>query len=230
MHPLHRHNHLHSRRITDVYHHVVCRHRIEVEVWPPRAEVHFQDDSMCNPALKQTRFEAVIINSEQGCLWEVRRLDGSPGLGSIDETGVYHAPAKGSLVSGATEVIVATAREDRLRKAFAWVTLVGVGPQAAVVPSINVFPKSVNLYYWSGAGNQYIDAANKQREFRAILYDGTGAINWFVNGAPVGSGDWFHYQAPNTGSGAVVKVRAQLAGQPSVFDEATVLQLNYSWP
>jgi hypothetical protein len=228
--PRHRHNHLHGRRVTDVYHQIVCRHRIEVEVWPPRAEVHFQDDPLANSALKQTRFEAVVINSEQGYLWEVRQPDGSPGLGSIDETGIYRAPAKGSLTNGATEVIVATAREDRLRKAYAWVTLVGIGAQPAEVPSINIFPKSVNLYYWSGASNKYIDAANKQREFLAILYDGAGAIDWLVNGAPSGSGDWLLYQAPNTGSGAVVKVRAQLAGQPSVFDEATVLQLNYSWP
>jgi hypothetical protein len=219
-----------GRRITDVYHRIICRHQVEVEIWPPRAEVHFLDDWTANPADKQVRFEATIVNSDQGVLWEVHQPDGSPGIGTIDATGLYTPPNKGFTGSGATEIVVATAREDRLRKAFSWVTLVGVGPQAAAIPSIGIYPKNINLYYWSGASNQYMDVSNKLRQFRAILYDGTGTIDWFVNGAASGSGDWFVYQAPGTGGGAVVTVRAQLSGQPSVFDEASVVELNYSWP
>jgi hypothetical protein len=224
------HHHGAERRITDVYHRIVCRHQVEVEVWPPRAEVHFLDDWTANPADKQVRFEASVLNSDQGVLWEVHQPDGSPGLGTIDVTGLYTPPAKSFTASGATELIVATAREDRLRKAFAWVTLVGTGPQPSAIPSIGIYPKNLNLYYRSGASNQYMDASNKMRQFHAILYDGGGTIDWFVNGTASGSGDWFLYQASGSGSGAVVTVRAQLAGQPSVFDEARIVELNYSWP
>ena len=229
-HPHHRHHRFAGRQVTDVYHRIVCRHQVEVEVWPPRADVRFLDDWTADPAGKQARFEATVFNSDQGYLWDVRRPDGSPGLGSIDVTGLYTPPAKGSIASGTTELIVATAREDSLRKAFAWVTLVGVGPQPAATPSIEVYPKNLNLYYWSGASNQYIDASNKLRQFRAVLYDGAGTIDWFVNGAASGSGDWFLYQMPNTGGGGLVTVRAQLSGQPSVFDEARIVELNYFWP
>ena len=228
------HHHGHRRSggplIADVYHRLVSRHRVEIEVWPPRAQVHFRDDWLANPADKQIRFEAIVYNSAQGFLWEVHRPDGSTGLGTIDETGVYHPPVKGSLASGTTEVIVATAREDRLRKAYAWLTLVGEGPEPAAVASIDISPRRVNLYYWQGASNQYIDASNKMREFHATLHNGSGTIQWLVDGTLSATGDWFLYQVPNSGGAAVVRVRAQLAAQPSVFDEARVLQLNYSWP
>ncbi len=228
MHP-HKHPH-HRERITDVYHRIVCRHQVEIEVWPPRAEVHFADDWTANPAGKQVRFEATVINSDQGVLWDVHQPDGSPGLGSIDATGLYTPPSKGFIAGGTTEIVVATAREDRLRKAFAWVTLVGIGPQPTAIPSIEIYPKNINLYYRSGASNQYMDSANKQRLFRAVLYDGSGTINWKVNGIASGSGSWLEYQAPNSGGGGVVTIRAELGGNPSVFDEGRIDLLNYSWP
>src|SRR5256885_3599147 len=95
-------------KVTDVYHTIVCRHQVEIEVRPASAEVHFADDWTANPAGKQARFEAAVFNSDQGCLWEVHQRDGSPGLGSIDGTGLYMAPPKGGVPSGTTEVIVAT--------------------------------------------------------------------------------------------------------------------------
>jgi hypothetical protein len=218
-------------RTIDVHHHVVCRHQVEIEVWPPRAEIHFGDDWTANPAATQARFEAIVYNSNQGHLWEVRALDGNPGAGGIDESGLYRAPAKGALPSGFTEIVVATAREDRLRKAYAWVTLVGVGPEPVPPPTVDIWPKRVNLYYQQGANNSYMDDSNKRRQFGAIVRDGTGAtVEWLVDGVNSGAGPWFLYQTPNTGGTNTVTIRARLQGQPSIFDEAKVLQLNYSWP
>ena len=214
----------------DVYHRVVCRQQVEIEVWPPRVEVHFSDDWTANPIDTQTRFEATVYNSDQGYLWEVRALDGSSGQGTIDASGLYRAPTKGALPNGFTEIIVATAREDRLRKAYAWVTLVGFGPEPVTAPTVDVWPKRVNLYYRQGADNSYIDDSNKMRQFGAILRDSTDSIEWLVNGASSSTGPWFLYQAPNTGGTNTVTIRARLQTQPSIFDEAKVLLLNYSWP
>jgi hypothetical protein len=225
-----------SESVTDVYHRVVCRHQVEIEVWPPRAEVHFNDDWTANPIDTQTRFEATVYNSNQGHLWEVRALDGSPGLGTIDASGLYRAPPKGALPNGFTEIVVATAREDGLRKAYAWVTLVGFGPEPVTAPTVDMWPKRVNLYYRQGANNNYIDDSNKMRQFGAVLRNSAGSIEWFVKVEPSvtfvssGTGPWFLYQAPNTGSTNTVTIRAELQGQPSVFDEAKVLLLNYFWP
>jgi hypothetical protein len=216
--------------VTDVYHQVVRRHQIEIEVWPPRAEIHFGDDWTANPIDTQTRFEATVYNSDQGYLWEVRALDGGPGQGTIDISGLYRAPPKGALSNGFTEIIVATAREDGLRKAYAWVTLVGFGPEPATAPTVDIWPKQVNLYYQHGANNNYMDDSNKMRQFGVIVRDSTGLVEWLVNGVSSGTGPWFLYQTPNTGGTNTVTIRARLQAQPSIFDEAKVLQLNYSWP
>ena len=222
-----------NESVTDIYHRVECRHQVEIEVWPPRAEIHFHDDWTANPIDTQTRFEAIVYNSNQGYLWEVRNLDGSPGQGTIDASGLYRAPPKGTLANGFTEIVVATAREDRLRKAYAWVTLAGAGPEPVTAPAVDIWPKRANLYYQQGANNNYMDDSNKMRQFGAIMRNSTGStIEWLVDGVLQAgtTGPWFLYQTPNTGSTSTVAIRAQLQGQPSIFDEAKVLQLNYSWP
>jgi hypothetical protein len=140
------------------------------------------------------------------------------------------APPKGTLSNGFTEIIVATAREDRLRKAYAWVTLVGFGPEPVTAPTVEIWPKRVNLYYRQGANNNCMDDSNKMRQFDVIVHNSTGLIEWLVNGASSGTGPWFLYQTPNTGGTNTVTIRARLQAQPSIFDEAKVLQLNYSWP
>ena len=220
-----------NERVTDVYHHIECRHRVEIEVWPPRVEIHFGDDWTANPIDTQTRLEALVFNSDQGHLWEVRHLDGSPGQGTIDASGLYRAPPKGALASGFTEVVVATSREDRLRKAYAWVTLVGVGPQPVTAPTLDIWPKRANLYYQQGANNNYMDASNKVRQFGVIVRNSTGSIEWLVNNVSSGVGPWFLYKSPATGgTNAVTNIQARLQAQPSIFDEARVLLLNYTWP
>jgi hypothetical protein len=221
----------HPGREADVYHHVVWRHRVEIEVWPAHAEINFQDEWTANPIDTQVRFESQVYNSTQGCLWEVRDINGNPGQGTIDASGLYRAPPKGALASGTTEIVVASAREDPLRKAFAWVTLIGVGPRPVTPPEVTVWPKRVNLYYAQGANNDYIDDCNKRCEFSSTAYDTSAQTEWLVDAVLQGVvGPTFVYGAPNSGGAAMVTVRAQLQGQPAVFDEATVFQRNYNWP
>jgi hypothetical protein len=226
----HRHGSYHGHA-GDAARHIVCRHRVEIEVWPARAEINFQDEWTANPIDTQIRFEAQIYNSDQGYLWEVRDINGNPGQGSIDVSGLYRAPAKGSLTNGTTEIVVATAREDRLRKAYAWVTLVGVGPQPAPLPEVAIWPKRLELYFFQGADNSYIDDCNKEREFSAAVYDSSSTVQWLLNGTLQGTvGPWFSYQAPNTGGTQTVTLQARLQSQPSVYDEAKILLRNYNWP
>ena len=231
------HHHHHGRaawrggQVTDVYHQVVCRQQVAIEVWPPSAQVEFADDWTANPANTQVRFEALIYNSSQGFTWSVRDINGGPGQGTIDASGLYLAPVKGALASGATEVVVATSREDPLRMASAWVTLVGLGPQPAAAAQMAIFPSVLNLYYRDGANNNLIDACNKQRQFEVEVFHSGDTVQWLVNGALQGTtGPWFLYQAPASGGETVVTVRARLQADPGVFADAKISLLNYSWP
>lgn len=227
----HRPGHYHGVHAGEFRRHIVCKHQVEIEVWPPRAELNFQDEWTANPIETQIRFEATVYNSREGHLWEVRDINGNPGHGTIDASGLYRAPPKGGLASGTTDIVVATAREDRLRKAVAWVTLVGVGPQPVPVPQVAIWPKRLDLYFIQGADNAYIDDCNKERQFSATVYDSMSAVQWLVNGTlQAGTGPWFFYQAPNTGASQVVTVQARLQNQTSIFDEAKILLRNYNWP
>ncbi len=224
------HAHRRGPCVTQVRRQIVCRPQAEIEVWPPRAQVNFSDDWTANPATSQVRFEAQVYNSSQGHIWEVHAIDGGPGHGTIDASGLYHAPAKGALTSGTTDLVVASARADPLRKAFAWVTLTGVGPRPAEAPALTLFPRSRNLYYRQGANNDMIDDCNKRCQFQAVTFNTGAQVEWFVNGGSQGVGSWFLYQTPSSGGADVVTVRAQLQGNTGVFDEAKISQLNYDWP
>jgi hypothetical protein len=236
-HPLYNHRFTaRDARVTDIYHRIECRQQVEIEVWPARAELSFGDDWTANPISTQTRFEAIVYNSDQGYLWEVRALDGNPGLGTIDASGVYRAPPKGSLPNGFTEIIVATCREDRLRKAYAWVTLVGIGPQPLPEPTVEIWPKRVTLYYAQGHNNNYIDDSNKMRQFQATPRNTSApTVQWYFDtpggGTHAGgTGEWFLYRSPDVGGTTTVPVRVQLQANASIFDEATVLLRNYDVP
>jgi hypothetical protein len=226
--------------VIDVVHHVVCRHRVELEVWPPRVEVCFRDDRGVNPINAQVRFEATLYNAATGAVtWEVHSLTGGPGAGSIDASGRYLAPDKGALPSGHTDVVVATPGDDPLRKAYAWVTLVGKGPAPVPKPRIEISPKRVYLYYpqnqLADDRNEFIDDSNKMQLFRAYLFDDGGGseVEWLVDNVakpnPLPS-SLFLYEVTGFGSTKVVVVTARIQAQPSVKDEAKVVQINYTWP
>ena len=218
-----------------VVHHMLCRHQVEVAVQPPRAELYFRDERWIDPIDTQLRFEAVVYNSDRGATWPVLAPDGGPGRGTIDATGLYQAPDKGALDSGTTDVVVATARADPLRKAFAWVTLVGLGPLPAPPPRIEIWPKLVTLYYRNNDNNDYIDDSNKLWVFRAFpRHAANPTVQWSATTGTVtpGSPDtgWCTYSTPGSGSVSEAIVTAKLASDPSITDDARVVLLNYIWP
>jgi hypothetical protein len=215
-----------------VIHRITCRHRVEVEIFPARATLYWQDEANINPIDTQIRFDFTLFNAEGGVTWQVLAPDGTPGAGAIDSTGLYQAPDKGGLPSGTTDVVVVTARADPLRKASAWITLVGNGPAVQPQAKIEIWPKRNALYYQSGANNDFIDPVNKQRLFRAFLTDSPDPhVHWFVDGvAQGGNAPWFLYQAPNAGGGGLVTVTAQIASLPAVQDDAKIILENYDWP
>jgi hypothetical protein len=226
-----------------VVHQAVWRHRVEVTISPPRAELYFRDERWIDPINAQLRFEATVFNSDRGVTWDVVSPSAGPGAGTIDATGLYQAPDKGSLASGTTDIVVATARADPLRKAYAWVTLVGLGPLPAPAPELEIWPKLVTLFYWTGDDNQYIDASNKLQVFRAFPRNAVKpAVTWSVSGGlgtvipDASDTSWCTYLAPNAGaspnagSAPVATITAKLTADPSVSDDARVVLRNYAWP
>lgn len=224
----------HTRATVEVVHHVVRRHRAEIEVWPPRVEVTFRDERSVDPATTRVRFEATVLNAcSTAVRWDVLDRDGNQGSGTIDPTGLYSAPLWADGLDGRTDVVVATLVEDPLRTAYAWVTLVGRGPWPVPAPTIEVRPKTAYLYYPSGHDNAYIDASNTMQFFRARLRDSPGQqVEWRVDWA-VQAGETeqiFLYRLFGVGATKKVTVEARIPGQPGVVDRAKVMQLNYDWP
>jgi hypothetical protein len=226
-----------------IIHDAVWRHRVEVMVSPARAQLYFHDERWVDPINTQTRFEATAYNTDRGANWSVVSPGGGAGLGTIDETGLYQAPAKGSIPSGATDIVVATAQADPLRKAFAWVTLIGGGPAPAPKVWLDVWPRLVTLYYWSGDDNAYIDASNKLRVFRAFPRHATNpTVNWSLTSGPgklqpsLTDSALCTYLAPNAGaspdaaSAPTATITASLAADPSVTADVEIVLLNYAWP
>lgn len=222
-----------------VVHHIVCQHQVEIEVWPAEVEVYFQDERHVDPLNTQVRFDAVVYNAPSGKVdWSVQRVDGGPGAGSIDPTGLYFAPPKGALPHGTTDIVVATAADDPLRKAFARVSLVGEGPEPPAEPKLEIYPRQVYLYYrynqLAGQYNEYIDESNKMQLFRALIRNSDSTqVNWKVDGgvAPgAGNEPWYLYKAPDFGSTREVTIEASLQADPGIQSEARVIQINYRWP
>src|SRR5262249_45923701 len=153
-------------------------------------------------------------------------LGGHLGAGSINASGLYQAPAKGALPSGFTEVVVATSVDDPLRKAYAWVTLVGLGPPPVPTPTIDIWPKATYLYYpQNGANNDHrndlIDDSNKMQIFRATVRDSPSLeVEWLVNNVvqvnPEPS-SLFRYEVTGAGNTNVVVVTARIKTQPAVL-------------
>jgi hypothetical protein len=237
--------------IRPVFHHrIECTHQVEIELWPAVAEAYFLDERYSDPAAAQIRFDAVVYNSpSRGVRWEVQTLSGGPGLGTIDTSGLYTAPKWKADLGGTTEIVVATAADDPLRKAFARVTLLGRGPEAAPDPRLELFPRHCCLYVQETNGdgddcNGYIDASNKRQLFRVEIFKAPApsdsVLVWKVTlGASttqVASGvDWYLYRAPNAISAptlATVTVELQRVSNHAVIasDAATVLLVDYRGP
>ena len=217
-----------------IYHQLVCQHQVEVEVWPADAELYFVDEQYANPVNTQVRFQASVYNGMNSKVnWEVQDIAGNPGVGSIDPTGLYVAPPKGSHPHGLTDIVIATAAESPFRKAYAFVTLIGKGPEPLSQPTVEVSPKQVYLYYPQGEDNAYIDISNKQQMFRATVRHAGTQVEWLVDSVVqggAGTAPWFLYQVTGSGPMQVVTVAARLLGQPAIIDEAKVIHINYSWP
>ena len=222
-----------------VVHHIVCQHQVEIEVWPANAEVYFQDERHVDPVNTQLRFHAAVYNAPSArVLWEVIDGAGGSGAGSMDPGGLYLAPPKGTIPSGTTDIVVATAADDPLRKAFARVTLVGFGPEPALVPKLEIFPRQTYLYYKKNQTNtkhhnEFIDVSNKMQLFRAMMrHTDSTQVKWSVNSGPVGTLEpWYLYQAPEFGTdGQQVKVEAKLSDNEDIRDEARIVLINYTWP
>ena len=158
---------------------------------------------------------------------------GGPGAGSIDSTGLYSAPPWASGLDGRTDVVVATLVEDPLRTAYAWVTLVGVGPWPVPAAAIEVLPKTAFLYYPSGHDNDYIDASNTMQFFRARVRDSAvQQVEWRVDGVlqAGATGEIFLYRLFGAGATKKVTIEARIPGAPGAVDRAEVMQINYDWP
>lgn len=214
-----------------VRHHVICQHRIEVEVWPATAEVSFRDERFAQPLEAQVQFSAFVYNAPSNRVtWQVLDLQGGPGAGTIDAAGLYLAPDKGSLPFGLTDIVVATSTDDPFRKAFARVAIVGLGPEPKPAPTIEVYPHRSYLYYPGGYNNDYIDGCNKMQLFRALVCHADPAlVQWSISGAAVHTGP--EYLFTSGGWPSAVRIDATVpATTPAVTDWATVTLLNYTWP
>ena len=226
--------HAHRHPPVEVVHHVTRRHRPEVEVSPPRAVVTFFDERSANPADTRIRFEATVLNAYSTAVkWDVLDPSGGPGAGSIDETGLYSAPSYAAGLDGHTDVVTATLVEDPLRTAYAWVTLVGVGPWSVPPVTVDLRPKTSYIYYPSGHDNAYIDPSNTMQFFRATIRDGAPQpLQWLVDGA-VQAGETqevFLYRLFGAGATKEVTIEVRVPGAPGASDTAKVMQINYDWP
>jgi hypothetical protein len=215
-------------------HHITCQHQVEIEVWPKNAEVNFRDERYCNPTNTQVRFYATVFNAS-GCVvdWRVYALDGTPGLGIVDASGEYTAPETGFLTSGYTEVVVATSKDDPMRSAAAYVSVVGFGPEPQPVATISLLPRRASIYYREFYNNSFIDESNTMVMCEAIVHNSTTGIVWKIDNAAAPdatSSRFYCYKAPLSGSDKTVIISADLNGSLSASAQAIITVVNYKWP
>jgi len=214
-----------------VIHRFVCRHRVEVEVWPAGAELVFRDERYAHSVNTQVQFDATVFNAPTNrVIWQVHGLDGGPGAGTIDASGLYIAPAKGSLPYGFTEVVTAVSVDDPFRRAHAQVVVFGLGPEPLPPPRVEVHPSRARLYYRTGHHNDHIDESNKMQLFRALLFHADPAqLVWEKNAVPVATGPEYLYKVVDTDP-SDFDITVRLTAAAGVEDRAKVSLLNYSWP
>jgi hypothetical protein len=194
----------------------------------------FSDERSANPADTRIRFEATVVNAcSTEVEWNVLDPEGGPGAGSIDSTGLYSAPRYADGLDGHTDVVTATLVEDPLRRAYAWVTLVGLGPWPVPPVTIDLRPKTSTIYYPSGHDNAFIDPSNTMQFFRARIRDSLPQpLEWRVDGL-VQAGETqetFLYRLFGSGATKEVTIEVRVPGAPGATDTAKVMQINYDWP
>lgn len=229
-----RHPHYHGTHCCRpvAHHHVVCQHQIEIEVTPENTEVYFADERYVDPINTQVRFDATVYNApNNGVIWQVTDITGGPGAGTIDPTGLYIAPPKGSIPHGYTDVVIAIAKADPTRRAYSKVTLIGQGPEPLPEPKLEIYPQLAYIYYRgtnSAPYNRYIDWSNKIQQFRTIIKNTSSTnVTWDMTGFGTINNDGL-YTAPYEGSNsATATIKAHLSSDSSVRDEAKVILLNY---
>jgi hypothetical protein len=222
-------------------HHLICQHQIEVEIWPPSAEVYFEDERYSDPANSQIRFDATVYNaSTDRVIWSVQNLNGEQGAGSIDSTGLYVAPHKGSFVHGTTDLIVASSSEDRFRRAYAFVTLIGAGPEPKPAAKVEIYPKVTELYF--PRTKNFIDESNTKQVFHALVKNHVNQnVVWTATSNPNISSPFTlmpDINTPtcllslNTSSDSFnwIEIKAALTDDATIFDEAKVVPIHYYWP
>ena len=225
--------------VEHIEHHIICRHQVEVAVWPPSAEVYYRDEPTVDPVNTQVRFDATVFNaSSGGVTWSIHDPSGGPGAGSIDQAGLYTAPPKGAAPFVRTVIVVATSVEDPMRLATAFVTLVDAIPLPAPKPAIDVFPRHSVLYFNTTSDkNRYIDPSNKRQVFEAVVHrHDAPSVSWTLSGLgslstlatePAGA----LYVAPSGGTtGMTAIITATLNTVPPITAKADILLLSYTWP
>lgn len=237
--PYHRH-HRHTHRTIPVE----CIHRIEVEVYPSSGQVYFADERFVDPACTQLRFDATVFNAQSARVeWLLAAEDGGSPRGTIDNNGLYRAPAFPSVFTpGApnsfTEVITARSVEDPSRMAQAFVTVSGKGPLPPPLPVIRISPRRCTVYRAGYAqnrdNNEFIDRTNYQQSFIAERLYSTDAIVWKINGTvqtlDMGADSRkFSFSATTSLTPGIYRARAELSTNPAIFDEVEILVTDYIW-
>jgi hypothetical protein len=123
--------------------------------------------------------------------------------------------------------------EDPLRKAFAFVTLIGRGPLPPPVPRLEIAPKQISLYYPEDYDNAYIDSSNTRQLFRAFLRDSPPQpVEWLLDGVVQATGPdpWYLYTVTGSGDVLMRTIKVRLQSDHAIADDAKVIQINYSWP
>ncbi|MCP4605576.1 MAG: hypothetical protein GY847_34485 [Proteobacteria bacterium] len=222
-----------------VVHDVECRHRVEVEVWPPNAEVYYNQDRYVDPVNTQVQFDAAVYNGSSRVTWSVKNIHGGPGAGTINPSGLYTSPPTG--IHGTTDVVTATPTSDPTRKAFAFVTLIGRGPEPAPEPKIIVYPKQAYLYYppqnMVSDLNRFIDASNTMQLFRVDTMNANGQeLKWEFSSLLGFTYDLFNdkrccdIRITGTGVTNRIDIKVSLENNAIVYDDASFFISNYKWP
>ena len=237
----------HRHAMRRIEHHFVCQHRIEVAIWPPSAEVYYSAEPTVDPVNTQVRFDAVVLNAPTDRVtWSVHDLSGGPGPGSIDPFGLYTAPPKDDAPFVRSAIIVATAVDDPMRMAKAFVTLVDAIPLIPPKPSIDIFPKHAILYYNNHSDEIYscIDDSNKRQVFEAVAHHAEALdLNWTCNDPDPSNFIPIPPDGPNTMRRLYISrtitspqgvnhytIRAEAVIDPTIFSQADIVVVDYAWP